>query len=164
MARLFALLFVLNVALVALALISCLSADSDEVRALPKVAWVFIILLFAPIGPIAWFLAGRPQHAEARSNGWRPTIGGAAAAPAPRRPVAPDDDPEFLASLAKRRQDDEDLFQRWEQDLRRREEDLRQRDREPGQRDREPGQQERGPGQRGEEPGREQSEDQPPEG
>lgn len=123
MARLMLLLFVINVALVATALISCLSADSEDIRALPKIAWVFIILLFAPVGPIAWFIAGRPVPA-ARTDAWGPGRG-APPAPRPHRPVAPDDDPEFLAGLAKQQRDDENLFKRWEEDLRRREEELR---------------------------------------
>ncbi|MBM0259158.1 hypothetical protein JNW89_22870, partial [Micromonospora sp. 4G55] len=59
------------------------------------------------------------------------------AGPAPtgrdrRRPVAPDDDPEFLDSIADRsRRDDEELFRRWEEDLRRREDDLRHREGDP---------------------------------
>jgi hypothetical protein len=46
--------------------------------------------------------------------------------------VAPDDDPEFLRSVEERaKQQDAELFRRWEEDLRRREDDLRRRDGEP---------------------------------
>lgn len=54
----------------------------------------------------------------------------------PARPVAPDDDPEFLRSIEERsRRQDSELFRRWEEDLRRREEDLRRRE---GEEDRPP--------------------------
>lgn len=127
MARLFFLLFLANVALVVVALIQCLSADEGDIRALPRVAWVFIILLFSPVGPIAWFVAGRPVSSVPRRDRWRPGRG-FPEAERPRRPAAPDDDPEFLRSL---RRDDEEHFSRWEEDLRRREDELRKRDEKP---------------------------------
>lgn len=96
MGRLYALLFVLQIALAAAALISCLSAEEGEVNALPRVAWILIILFFPLVGSIAWFMAGRGTgRPRAR---WR--IGGGS--PEPGRPRAPDDDPEFLRSLRSR--------------------------------------------------------------
>jgi hypothetical protein len=127
MGRLFPLLFLLNMALVVVALIDCLSSDGADIRALPKVVWVFIILLFSPIGPIVWFVAGRPVRAvKSGKEAWKPGNG----FPESSRPrqVAPDDDPEFLQGLAKSRREDEELLRRWEDDLRRREGELRDRD------------------------------------
>jgi hypothetical protein len=132
MGRLFPLLFLADLALLVVALIDCLSTDEYEIRALPKIMWVFIILLFSPVGPIVWFVAGRPDRSkQPRSEGWQPSAG--LAEPArPGKQVAPDDDPEFLRGLAKMLRDDEELLKRWEADLRRREEELRNRDqREP---------------------------------
>ncbi|MEV0806555.1 PLD nuclease N-terminal domain-containing protein [Micromonospora sp. NPDC050200] len=127
MARLSLLLFAIQIVLAVCALISCLSADEGDIRALPRIAWVLIILLFPLVGSIAWFLAGRTATP--------PRPGTAAPAPAKpnqRRPVAPDDDPQFLESIAERsRRDDEELFRRWEEDLRRREDDLRHRESDP---------------------------------
>jgi hypothetical protein len=40
----------------------------DEVRNLPKIAWLLLILLFPPIGSIAWLAAGRPQSGAARGS------------------------------------------------------------------------------------------------
>ncbi|MEO3777113.1 PLD nuclease N-terminal domain-containing protein [Micromonospora sp. B11E3] len=135
MARLYVLLFLVQIVLAVSALISCLSADEDRIRALPRIVWVLVILLFPLLGSIAWFLAGRePDPARprpARPAGGTPT-GGAPAGRDRRRPVAPDDDPEFLESLAERsRQQDQELFRRWEEDLRRREDDLRRREGDP---------------------------------
>src|SRR5689334_4220516 len=122
MGRLYLLLFLVDLALSVFALIDCLSTDEDEIRALPKMVWVIIILLFSPVGPIAWFIAGRPQRAPvSNARAWHPAGGGQ---PRPRREVAPDDDPEFLRTLdARRNADDEEMMRRWEADLRRREEE-----------------------------------------
>ncbi|WP_089157098.1 PLD nuclease N-terminal domain-containing protein [Micromonospora sp. NBS 11-29] len=126
MARLYVLLFLVQVVLAACALISCLSAEDDQVKALPRLVWVLVILFFPLIGSIAWFVAGRERPADAAGSG-------GPAAPA-RRPLAPDDDPDFLASLAERaRAEDQERLRRWEEDLRRREQELRDR---PDDRDR----------------------------
>jgi hypothetical protein len=118
MGRLFPLFVLLDIALIVVALIDCLSSDESDIRALPKVIWVFLILLFAPIGPIVWFVAGRPQRTAAAPNTWAPGSGFPESS-RPRRPVAPDDDPEFLRDIAKSRKNDDEMFQRWEEDLRR---------------------------------------------
>jgi hypothetical protein len=77
------------------------------VRNLPKLAWIFIILLFLDIGAIAWLVAGRSWNkVPANRTVGRATRDGAPTAgrgPAARRVASnPDDDEEFLASLQKR--------------------------------------------------------------
>jgi hypothetical protein len=128
MVRLYALLALANVALLVVALIDCLSAEEHAIRALPRVPWVFIILLFSPVGAIAWFVAGRPAPPVRLSNGtvWRPGSG-FPDSHRPQRTTAPDDDPEFLRGLAAAKEEDETLMRSWEADLRRREEDLRRK-------------------------------------
>ena len=84
MAAVCTLLLLLDLALIVVALFDCWSADEARIRLAPRAAWVFGILLISPIGGIAWFVKGRPVR-EVRL---RP------------RPVAPDDDPEFLRRLA----------------------------------------------------------------
>ncbi|GGL87660.1 hypothetical protein GCM10012279_01680 [Micromonospora yangpuensis] len=107
MVRLFILLFFVQVVCAALALISCLSAEKGTVRAMPRPAWVAVILLVPLLGWIAWFLAGRPRPVT--PIGTRPARG----------PAAPDDDPEFLRAIAERAaKQDHDLFRRLEEDLR----------------------------------------------
>ncbi len=119
MGRLLPLLALLDLALVVVALIDCLSTEG-EIRALPRIAWVFIILLFPPVGPIAWFVAGRPAKVTAPADVLTP--GG-------RTVVAPDDDPEFLRQVDRqRRSDEEEMLRLWEADLRKREEELRKRE------------------------------------
>lgn len=61
----------------------------SEVRGLPRGVWVLVIIIFPAVGPIAWFLAGRPES----------PLGPPSAPPAPRGPIGPDDDPDFLRRL-----------------------------------------------------------------
>ncbi|MFC4104960.1 PLD nuclease N-terminal domain-containing protein [Micromonospora zhanjiangensis] len=137
MARLYVLLFLVEIVLAICALISCLSTEEDEIRALPRLVWVLIILFFPLVGSIAWFVAGRPATAPVDRRRWRPG-GGFPEAERPRRQVAPDDDPEFLRTLGERSRSDQEMFARWEADLRRREDDLRRRDTGPVPGDGEP--------------------------
>ena len=126
MGRLFPLLALADLALIVVALIDCLSVEEFQIRALPRVVWVFLILLFSPVGPIAWFVAGRPERATAAAPADPVTY------TAPGRQVAPDDDPEFLGRIAARkRQEDEEMLRLWEADLRKREEELRKREQRP---------------------------------
>jgi hypothetical protein len=128
MVRLYMLLFAVEIVLGICALISCLSTEEREIRALPRIAWVLIILFFPLVGSIAWFVAGRASAAAPPAKTWR-TGGGFPERERPR-PMAPDDDPEFLRSLNPPK--DRDVQRRSEEDLRRREEELRKRDgREP---------------------------------
>src|SRR5262249_26507640 len=129
MGRLFPLLFLAGLALAVVALIDCLSTESDEVRALPRFAWIFVILLFPVVGPIVWFSAGRPQRAgEGRGAGGADAYSERSR---PRRQVAPDDDPEFLHNLTTTSPDDEEVLRAFEEDLRRRDDDPRKKPDEP---------------------------------
>ena len=130
MARLYLLMFGLELLLIILALISCLSAEEGELRALPRIVWVIVILLFPLVGSIVYFVAGRPLTTTPRPGVWAPGSG----FPESTRPRdrAPDDDPDFLRKLERqRRSDDEKLLKSWEEDLRRREDELRKREETP---------------------------------
>lgn len=83
--------FLLVLAVWIYAFIDCLNTPEKEVRKLPKVVWVIIILLFGQVllGPVAWFAVGRPRR-NAPYGATRPDE---------RRWVAPDDNPEFLKSI-----------------------------------------------------------------
>jgi len=82
-------LFLLILALIAIAMISVLSAERGEVRRLPRGAWVAIILLVPVVGAALYLWLGRPAR-------WREPRTTTTTAP---RPLAPDDDPEFLRRL-----------------------------------------------------------------
>ncbi|MGP4001578.1 PLDc N-terminal domain-containing protein [Streptomyces sp. 8N706] len=96
--------FLLVLALWIYAFMDCLNTPEDQVRKLPKGAWVLIIVLFGYMlfGSIAWLIAGRPRRAgtagAVRSYGERGRS----------RWVAPDDNPDFLKSLDKERERDKD--------------------------------------------------------
>ncbi|MFE9635086.1 PLD nuclease N-terminal domain-containing protein [Streptomyces sp. NPDC006463] len=79
--------FLLILALTIYAFIDCLNTPEEEVKHLPKVVWVIIILLFSIVGPVVWLAAGKKRSA----------VGGGRARRA--QWVAPDDNPEFLKSL-----------------------------------------------------------------
>lgn len=90
MIRVVAILVVL--ALAVSCLVECVQTDRRQVRYLPKALWLFLILI-PVLGPVAWFVAGRPRATGASG-------GGRALAPrSPSGPRAPDDDPDFLAQL-----------------------------------------------------------------
>ncbi|MEV6596853.1 PLDc N-terminal domain-containing protein [Actinoplanes sp. NPDC051346] len=107
MVRLFVFLAAVQLVLLALALIGSLSAD--RVRAMPRVLWVLVILLVPLLGPLAYFLWGRPLPP--------PREGGSARRPGPR-PASPDDDPDFLRSMdTEQSRRDRELLDQWERDL-----------------------------------------------
>lgn len=85
-----ALVVVAAVGLTIYSLFDVRGTASSLVRSLPKPAW-FLVVLIPVVGPLAWFTAGRPA---------RP---GSGPAPPPRRVVGPDDDPDFLWQIEKKR-------------------------------------------------------------
>ncbi|MFJ3975737.1 PLD nuclease N-terminal domain-containing protein [Streptomyces sp. NPDC090021] len=89
--------FLLIIALTIYAFIDCLNTPEEEVKHLPKVMWVIIILLFSIVGPVVWLFAGRKRGAA----------GGGRAPRGRTRWVAPDDNPEFLKSLREERENKE---------------------------------------------------------
>jgi hypothetical protein len=118
--------YLLVLALWIYAFIDCLNTPEEQIRGLPKVVWVIIILLFGEVlvGPIAWLVAGKVRQAPA--NGSTPSEW--------HRNhrmewVAPDDNPDFLKTLKEENKKDEALLKDWEADLRRREDELRRRER-----------------------------------
>ena len=64
------------------------SADARGMRVLPKWLWVLACFFVPLFGGLAYLVFGRPLSA-------------------PNRPLAPDDDPEFLRKLRERLDDDE---------------------------------------------------------
>ncbi len=116
MVRVFVFLAAVQLVLVVLALISALSAE--RVRTMPRALWVLVILLVPLIGPVAYFLAGRPVS--------RP---GGAGPQAARRPSAPDDDPDFLKTLdPNRSRRDRERFEKWERDMKRQSDEAARKD------------------------------------
>jgi hypothetical protein len=74
-----------------------------DVRNLPKLLWLFIVLLIPDIGSILWLILGRPQAVARRE----PRHGHMSAYPEYDRPgrfaaANPDDDAEFLRAIRDR--------------------------------------------------------------
>jgi hypothetical protein len=86
------------------ALVDCWNSTEDEVRGVPRLAWLLIVLLFPLVGGAAYLMAGRQPHDEPRLH--RPRV------------VAPDDDPEFLRTLDQQRRRAAAEERRREQQLR----------------------------------------------
>ena len=104
MVRLFVFLAAAQLVLLVLGLISCLAAD--RVRNMPRALWVLVLLLVPLIGPLAYFVWGRPvaRHGE-----------GPRRSP---RPASPDDDPDFLRSMnSEQSRRDRELLAKWESEL-----------------------------------------------
>jgi hypothetical protein len=111
MVRLFVFLAAVQLVLLVLALIGSLSAD--RVRTLPRALWVMVILLIPLLGPLAYFLLGRPVPAPHEN-------------PVRRRPPrpSPDDDVDFLRSVnTEQSRRDRELLAQWERDLQKGDED-----------------------------------------
>ncbi len=92
----------LGVVIFVYGLIDCLRSEPNDVRSIPKPAWVLVIVVLNVIGVGLWFLFGRPQYAVSGSNsqmGGSPTLQRPSASSSYGRSVAPDDDPDFLRNL-----------------------------------------------------------------
>lgn len=61
-----ALPFLLVLVLEIYCLVDVISSRDDEIRNLPKVAWLLLVLFFPFVGSIAWLVAGKPQAVAPR--------------------------------------------------------------------------------------------------
>lgn len=97
----------LAVGLVIYALIECAQSERYQVRAVPKGAWLLIILLLPVVGAVLWLFFGRPRTDDAARDA--------------ARGRGPDDDPQFLRNLEERRKQQEQArkLQEWENELKR---------------------------------------------
>jgi hypothetical protein len=95
-----AVLAIASIALTIFALADCIQSEDSRVRGLPKWAWIVLIVLLPWVGPLTWLLVGRDRQNGAPTPfdnlGGRP--GGAPGSPR-SRPLAPDEDPDFLRKL-----------------------------------------------------------------
>jgi uncharacterized membrane protein len=95
MARLYLVLTIITIAFTVFSFVSVVLTESWRVKALPKIVWLFIVIILSPIGGILWFAIGREK------------VDGEFEPPARKRPVHPDDDPEFLARVRQQKETDE---------------------------------------------------------
>jgi hypothetical protein len=85
MVRIAAIATIIVLALMIFAIIDCSRTPENQIRSLPKWAWLVIIIFVPGIGALAWIIAGRPK-----GNGRRRRKG---------KIVPPDDNPDFLRKL-----------------------------------------------------------------
>ena len=124
-----ALPFIVEIGLLVFCLIDCIQADEGAIRNLGKPLWIVLIILVPVVGGVAWLVAGRPVTHAPRNVPWpSTTTAGFPEYERPRRPGAPDDDPEFLAGLHRPDPEKERLLRQWEDQLRDRERRLRERE------------------------------------
>jgi len=83
------LIFLVPVALTIYAVIDAIQTEDTKVRYLPKLVWLVLILLFTPVGAIAWLITGRQRGPRSGHRG----------STYPTAPRGPDDDPDFLRKL-----------------------------------------------------------------
>jgi Phospholipase_D-nuclease N-terminal len=109
-------------------IVDVIATDEGQIRNLPKLVWLLIVIFVPTIGSIVWLLLGRPERA-----GFAPGDSTQRAEPHSRLDhrtpralptQAPDDDERYLAELDERTK----RLRDWEADLRRREDELRNRD------------------------------------
>lgn len=75
---------IIVIALTVYALIEAIGADPGRVRLMPRWLWLAAIACLPGVGAIGWLALGRPAGGAPRP---------------PRRPIAPDDDADFLRGL-----------------------------------------------------------------
>lgn len=96
---------VLAFALTLYALLDCARTPEESLPArMPKFLWIMLIVVFPAVGPIAWIIVSRVKAAEERGGYVEPTVwssreGTTFRRPERARPMAPDDDLEFLRDL-----------------------------------------------------------------
>ena len=97
-------------------ILDVISTEDVLCRNLPKYVWLLIVIILPDIGSIAWLLLGRPVGAGFRLGSqigvYKPQ----------KRAIGPEDSPDFLASMERKR------LEGWEQELKRREEELRRKE------------------------------------
>jgi hypothetical protein len=79
-------LSVVGIAVWVYTFVDCLRTDESRVRGLPKIAWVFVVILLPLVGSVLWFLIGKERRGRVEN---RPA----------NKMHAPDDDPAFLGKI-----------------------------------------------------------------
>ncbi|KUP98052.1 PLD nuclease N-terminal domain-containing protein [Thermobifida cellulosilytica] len=103
------LITLLTIVLWVYAFFDALTCPAEEVRTLPKVLWLLVIVLFAVVGPLLWLFLGRPHTRPGTVVSSVPAVSADHLDPSDFHrpsgrsvPLGPDDDPEFLQRLNKR--------------------------------------------------------------
>ena len=96
-------LALVEIVLLVYCVLNIVTTPEGEVRNLPKLLWLLLVVVLPLVGGIAWLIAGRPQG-PARSLPYKGNAGAPTAQPrrAPATAPRPDDDEAFLRGLRER--------------------------------------------------------------
>ena len=72
--------------------IDLVRSPDDEVRGLPRLVWLVLMVVLPVVGGVAWLVAGRPRAPRPPGSVGPRTVGSP-------RVLGPDDDPDFLRGL-----------------------------------------------------------------
>lgn len=86
MAKLLFALSVVGLVVWVYTLVDTIRTDESRVRGLPKIAWVFVVILLPLVGSVLWFLIGKERPGRIAPH----TVS---------QQRAPDDDPAFLGKI-----------------------------------------------------------------
>lgn len=90
------LLSLLVIGVMVYAIIDCVRTEDSRIRlGLPHWVWVALIVVLPGIGAVIWLVVSRFTRGGASA----PSSWDAPRRSGPARPIAPDDDPDFLAGL-----------------------------------------------------------------
>nr|WP_297418031.1 PLD nuclease N-terminal domain-containing protein [uncultured Nocardioides sp.] len=67
MLRLYVVVWAVGAVLWLYCLVDAITSSEGDVRNLPKLGWIFLVLLFPFVGSVAWLVAGRPQRDRPRA-------------------------------------------------------------------------------------------------
>ncbi|GAB16592.1 hypothetical protein GOEFS_008_00010 [Gordonia effusa NBRC 100432] len=85
-----------------IALIDIISADESQIRGLPKVGWVIVVIILPLAGALVWLAVGRPAGGEPRRQGRFASEFPEYDRPGRYIPADPEADREFLEGLRAR--------------------------------------------------------------
>jgi hypothetical protein len=101
--------FLVELILLVYCVLNIITTPEHQVRNLPKLLWLVLVIILPLIGGIAWLVAGRPVSGGTRPGGlpYKGNTGGFPEYERPGRAVAqnPDDDEAFLRGLRQRADD-----------------------------------------------------------
>jgi hypothetical protein len=110
--------YFVEIALLVFCLVDCIQSPPHLIRNLEKGWWIVLIIILPLIGGIAWLVAGRPvRTGSSAGSQWRIGSG----FPADERPGTSykrnEDDPAFMAEMARIDREHEESLRKWEAKL-----------------------------------------------